>query len=264
LTRLIRTSLNQAAPHGLSEVEVASGGLQGTRLLLDLQQEKDLWLGNYEPDLQKAIAELALPGMIAYDVGANIGYLSLLLSLFVGTQGKVVAFEALPENIERLHANLALNKTGAHVQVVPAAVVERTRAVRFLIGPSDDTGKAEGSAGRQKVTYQESIQVEGLSLDDFVYGQGGPAPDLIKMDIEGGEVLALPGMRRILSKKHPILLLELHGPQSAAAAWSACRTAGYRICQASAGYPEVQTVDELDWKAYLVGLPERESLEGPA
>lgn len=253
--RLIRSMLNRSAPRGLTRVEIAAGGLQGIPMLLDMQAEKDYWLGTYEPELQTAIAELVQPGMVAYDVGANVGYISLLLARAAGPGGQVFAFEALPENIERLQANLALSEPGQRVSVIYAAVVDQTRPVRFFIGPSDDMGKAEGSAGREGVTYAAAVEVPGLSLDDFVFTQGHTAPQVLKMDIEGGEVLALPGMERLLQEAHPVLLLELHGGESAQAAWKILKRCGYRICRMAPGYPEVPSLEALDWKAYLAAFP---------
>src|SRR5512138_2025047 len=109
LAKFIRQGLNRAAPHGITQVEVAAGGLAGVRLALDLQSEKDYWLGTYEPELQAAIADLLQPGIVAYDVGANIGYITLLLARAVGENGHVYSFEALPANLERLRTNLELS-----------------------------------------------------------------------------------------------------------------------------------------------------------
>jgi len=253
LTRLIRFGLNRAAPHGLSQVKVAAGALAGASLLLDLQKEKDYWLGTYEPELQAAVAELARPGMVAYDVGANIGYISLLLAGAVGESGRVYAFEALPDNIERLRSNLSLNGMEERVQVVEAAVIDHSVLVQFLVGPSGGMGKAVGSAGRQR-GYARSIPIPGLALDDFVFGQGNPPPQVVKMDIEGGEVLALPGMRRVLRQHHPLFLLELHGPEAAHTAWDELAATGYRLCQMSPGYPSVPSFEALNWKAYVVAF----------
>ena len=93
LARLIRGGLNLAAPAGLTQVSIASGALRGMRMLLDLQVEKDYWLGTYESQLQMVIAEWVGPGMVAYDLGANIGYISLLFARAVGKSGQVFAFE---------------------------------------------------------------------------------------------------------------------------------------------------------------------------
>jgi FkbM family methyltransferase len=251
LARLIRGGLNRAAPRGLTRISVAAGGLSGATLLLDLQEEKDYWLGTYEPELQSAVMEMVEPEMVAYDVGANIGYISILLARRAGEKGRVLAFEALPANLERLRQNLALNDMGAQVRVVEAAVMDHSGPAQFLVGPSGGMGKAAGSAGRQTEDKQ-AISVTGLALDDFVHAQGNPAPQVVKMDIEGGELLALPGMRRLLRETHPLILLELHGPEAARMAWDELSRAGYHICRMEAGYPTVDSVEALDWKAYIV------------
>jgi FkbM family methyltransferase len=255
LARMIRRGLNRAAPQGITPVTVAAGGLAGMRLSLDLQAEKDYWLGTYEPALQKAILELVRPGDVVYDVGANIGYISLLLAKAAGETGRVYAFEALPANVERLRANLELNGMATRVNVVPAAVVERNRLVRFLVGPSGGMGKADGSAGRQEILYNETIEVPGIALDEFVYDQGHPSPQVIKMDIEGGEVLAIPGMLRLLAEGQPVILLEQHGPEARRLIWTALVNAGYQICLMAPGFPGVPAMEALDWKAYLVAMP---------
>jgi FkbM family methyltransferase len=254
LAGLIRGTLNKAAPSGLSVVDIAAGGLAGMPMLLDLQTEKDFWLGTYEPEMQSALAGLIKPGMTAYDVGANIGYITLLLAKIVGAQGKVYAFEALPDNIERLRRNVALNGLTKRVDIFPEAVTAGEGDVRFFVHPSGGMGKAAGSAGRDE-QYLREITVPGISLDEFVYQMGNPAPQAVKMDIEGGEVMALPGMRRVLAEARPVMLMELHGPESARAAWESLTSAGYRLCEMKPGYPHVPSLNALDWKAYLVALP---------
>jgi FkbM family methyltransferase len=258
LSGFIRGALNRAAPTGLTVVEVAAGGLAGYKLRLDLQTEKDYWLGTYESELQIAVADLLQDGMVAYDVGANIGYVSLLLARAVGEAGRVFSFEALPSNLDRLQENVELNNLQPRVKLVPAAVIDSQKQVEFLVGPSGGMGKAQGSAGRTEFQYQEKILVQAVSLDQFVYQDGNDIPDLIKLDIEGGEVLALPGMQRVLEEAHPIVLLELHGEQAAKVAWKVFNESGYRICLMKPGYPQVPSLESLDWKAYLVAFPMEE------
>ena len=253
--RMIRSALNQAAPHELTAVKVAGGRLAGVRLVLDLQREKDYWLGTYEPELQTAVRDWIKPGMLIYDVGANIGYVSLLLRRQAGKDGRVLAFEALPANLERLRVNLEISGLGADVEIVPAAVVDGERSIKFLVGLSGGMGKAEGSAGRQDLPYESAIEVRGISLDHFVFDEGNPPPELVKIDIEGGEVLAFPGMRRVLREKRPVIFLEIHGPEAARVAWEELVNAGYRICSMQPGYPNLTSWAELDWKAYIVALP---------
>ena len=254
LAKWVRGALNKAAPAGLTEIAIAAGGAAGLKMRLDLQIEKDYWLGTYEADLQAAVADLVQPGWVAYDVGANIGYVTLLLAQQLGENGKIFAFEALPDNLARLRAHIAINNLEPQVRVIPGAVAATSEPIRFLVGPSGAMGKAEGSAGRSD-GHRDSIEVPGIALDDFTYRDGNPPPQIIKMDIEGGEVLALRGMPRLLAEARPLILLELHGPEAARTAWETLSAAGYRICRMQRGYPRVSALDELDWKAYLVALP---------
>ncbi len=254
LAGLIRGTLNQAAPSGLTVVNIAAGGLEGMPMLLDMQTEKDFWLGTYEPEMQSALEELIKSGMTVYDVGANVGYVTLMLGKLVGARRKVYAFEALPDNVERLHRNVELNGFNDRVSIFPGAVAAGAGEVKFLVHFSGGMGKAAGSAGRDE-HYLREIIVPCISLDEFVFAQGNPPPQAVKMDIEGGEVMALPGMTRILAEARPLMLMELHGPESARAAWDALTAAGYTICEMKPGYPRVPSLDALDWKAYLVALP---------
>jgi FkbM family methyltransferase len=254
VTRLIRGTLNKAAPQGLTEVTIAAGILEGLRFKLDMQTEKDYWLGTYEPEFQAALEELVPPGALIYELGANVGYTSLCLGKAVGSEGKVFCFEALPENQERLRENLALNPDLSQFTVVPLAVADKPGEVQFLVHASDDMGKVVGSAGRE-AKYQDTITIQATSLDDYVYNQGNPPPEVIKMDIEGGEILALPGMKRVLAQAKPLMLVELHGPESAQAAWEALTRNGYSIHRMASGFSLVKDLDALDWKAYLIGKP---------
>lgn len=256
LANLIRSMLNRAVKPGLQEVIVAGGELQGLRLWLDLREEKDYWLGTYEPELMRACRDLVKPGMIAYDVGANIGYISLMLAKLVGVEGRVFAFEALPSNVVRLKRNIEMNDMKEKVTVIRAAVVQESRVVRFLSGPSSATGKAQGSAGRKIFHSQNELLVDGISIDDFIFHRGFPAPQIIKMDIEGGEVLALPGMKRTLEEKKPILLLELHGEEAILVTCQILTNAGYRLGFLRQGFPRVASFDTLGQKAYLAAFPE--------
>ncbi len=258
IAKPLRGVLNRAAPQGSTEVTIAAGPAAGSQMYLNLQSEKDYWLGTYEIDLSKALVDLGKPGMVAYDLGANIGYISLIMAIIVGARGQVFAFEALPENLERLKHNIAINDLGDRVRIIPKAVCDQNEELTFLVGPSGGTGKATGSAGRIDLVYSEQIKVSGVTLDTFIFEQDHPEPDLIKLDIEGGEVLALPKMQGTLSRSKPIVLMELHGPEAIDVAWDILRAHRYRICRMTNGYPVITSKDEIDWKAYVIALPEKE------
>ena len=255
LARLIRRSLNEVAPQGFTDVTIAAGVLKGLHMGLDLHAEKDYWLGTYELDLQAAASQLIKPGMVVYDVGANIGYISLMAARLTGESGRVFSFEALPANIARLNRNVTLNALLDRVQVVHAAVLDKAGEATFLAHASGAMGKALGSAGRDE-HYTQTIKVKGLALDDFVFRQGNPPPAVIKMDIEGGEGMALAGMTRLLKEARPVLLIELHGEEAARQVWDCLKANHYSLRPMHKGAVDIQSLGELDWKAYIIAAPE--------
>lgn len=259
LAKPIRKALNAAAPDGLTQVQIAAGPARGLHMMLDLHAEKDYWLGTYEPDLRQAAEKWINTGDVVYDVGANIGYISLLCANLVGERGKVFAFEALPSNIARLTTNVDLNGMSDRIIITHAAVTGRDAPVTFYTHHSGAMGKAAGSAGRDE-EYQDSITVDGLSLDHFVFTRKNPPPALIKMDIEGGEGNALKGAERVLSKHQPIFLIELHGEVAARQVWDLLARHQYHIHTLRNGYPRIRNVDRLDWKAYIVAVPASKAL----
>lgn len=254
VSNLIRQKLNEALPMGVREIEVVGGILRGYRLMLDLQKEKDYWLGTYEQELQQCVLDYVKPGWIVYDVGANIGYLSLIFQKIVGEQGKVIAFEPFPDNIKRLKQNVVLNGKEAYIEAVNKAVVDDEKAVQFILGPSNATGQALGSAGK-KIDSREVINVEGISLDGYLQNNPQTVPDLIKIDIEGGEVLALPGMEKILKDIRPLIFIEIHGRDAAETVWGTLLAESYHLLWMTKGYPAVGSLNELGRKAYLVAVP---------
>jgi len=260
LARFLRTSLNLAAPEGQTLVTISSGGLEGFRCYLDLKTEKDYWLGTYEIDLQEAASTLIKKGDVVYDVGANIGYMSMLFARYAGMEGKIFAFEAFPQNVERMKKNITINNLENQIIVLNYAVVDSNKEVSFLVGPSHETGKAEGSVGRKETAYRDRIIIQGISLDDFVFSLDNPLPDVVKMDIEGGEVMALPGMKRVLQEGRPLVFLELHGPEAATQAKRILQTVHYDIHSLEKGFPNLPYEKELDWKMYLIATPEEKTI----
>ena len=89
-------------------------------------------------------------------------------------------------------------------------------------------------------------EVPGVALDGYAFELDHPKPDAIKMDIEGGEVLAIKGVERILQEIRPLLLVELHGHEAARAVWESLARHHYTIYRMQPGYPQVNSVDQLD------------------
>ena len=162
-------------PHRPDPVTVAAGELQGAELLIDMQAKKNYWLGTYEPELQAAVRHWLRPGMVVYDVGANIGYVSLLLArVSAGPAGPGLTPSSRCPPTSSAWRPTSSSTRGRHITCVPAAVVDHAGPVRFLAHASGAMGKAAGSAGRQHETYLAEIEVAGVTLDEFAYG-----PDVV-------------------------------------------------------------------------------------
>lgn len=140
-------------------------------------------------------------GMCVLDIGANIGYYTLLMADLVGKEGAVYAFEPEPANYSVLVRNVALNGH-KNVVVVPKAVVSSNHSVKFYKNKGNrGDNSLYGSLG---VNYA-CIEVEGVSLDS--YFPSGKKIDLIKMDIQGGEIEAFGGMERVIHDNPKIKII---------------------------------------------------------
>lgn len=258
LAGLIRSSLNNAAPQGMSTISIAGGMNKGLQLKLDMQTEKDYWLGTYEVDLQDAIQKYCEEGMVVYDVGANVGYISLMFAKQSGETGQVFAFEPLPANCARLRENIDLNGLTGRIHLTQVAVVDKPGKTSFMVHQSGAMGKAQGSQGRDE-HYMDEIEVKAITLDDFIFKQGHACPDLIKMDIEGGEVLAIKGMQRTLRECSPIMLVEIHSHTALECLWEAFQIADYHLYQIEKAYPLIHDLTQLGEKTYAIAIPNKKA-----
>jgi FkbM family methyltransferase len=217
---------------------IVSGNLSGYKIYVNLKHEKRYWLGTYEPELQWAIGNLGLKDRVAYDIGANIGFSTLLLAQAVGEKGKVFAFEPFPENVERLQKNLDLNDMGKLVQVVQRAVMEKSIEVPFLTYERDSMGHLE-NVRKERELLQGKINVEGETLDHFVFQAGNLPPDFLKIDVEGAEDLVLQGATRLLAEVRPTMIIELHNQEAAGEVWQIMSSNGYSFFRLEPGFTEV-------------------------
>jgi FkbM family methyltransferase len=147
--------------------------------------------------------DLPLDGLVIYDVGAFHGILTLF---FAARAARVVAYEPNEMNHARLIENIRLNNL-TNVEVRKLAVGSRARSGTLLYSPS----MAGGGSLDSRAVAPISQQVEITTLDKDIAAASLPAPDLIKIDIEGWELAALEGARATLDAHHPRLFLEMHG-----------------------------------------------------
>jgi FkbM family methyltransferase len=198
-------------PKALTWVQVETGLAQGLWLLLNLDVEGGYWIGTYEASVQDFLKRLCAPGSIFYDVGTSLGFFSLAAANRVGPEGKVFGFEPEPENSRRFRQMIVRNSLQDRVTVVDAAVWSHSSAeIAFEHGGRQRTyGGVVADGVRPVLAEGEKRLVRAVSLDDFV-AQGHPAPNVIKIDVEGGECEVLKGARHIFSEANPTLICEVH------------------------------------------------------
>jgi len=184
-------------------------------------------------------------GDTVYDIGANVGYVSLSLAKRVGPKGHVFAFEPVPQNLRLLRANIENNQL-SNVKVLDVAVSDRSGeavirisenlATASLVWHKDDRSAVE-------------LVIKTVIIDDLTDAGELPSPSFIKIDVEGAEGPALLGMRRILAAARPVLFVEC-SDAGRETAWKMLSELGYR-CQSAITGKAVDLYDEYRHSDFL-------------
>ncbi len=209
--------------------KVTAGPLKGVELYLDPAGEwqKEMLEGKYDDFFFEYLEKINLSGKVVYDIGAHIGFSSLFFAKAVGQNGKVITFEPNIFNIDRIKLIFSKNtELSSRVQLIEAAVSDKDGEDEFIFSSNIDNGTSSGSfIGEAHTIYdKDSYQTEGgfksskvktVRIDDMCGASSTstetiPEPDVIKMDIEGSEYLALDGAKDTISRKRPLILIEIH------------------------------------------------------
>jgi len=160
-----------------------------------------------EPELLYILREEIKPEMVCMDLGANIGYVTLLMAERVGPKGLIHAVEPDPANFKLLNMNIDINKYSKIVKSELIAISDKSGEIDFFVGKNASN---LGSINKHKKTLSSPIKVKTESLTN--YFKGKIFPNLIKMDIEGAEILVLKGMyERAKEDSFPCkIVMELH------------------------------------------------------
>ena len=215
LTRLVRAGLGLLLPSDLGEARIMGGWLAGKRILIYPRNEVSFVSGLWEFWVEEALRANLRPGDVAWDVGAYIGYFTLMMRDLC-EPGHVTALEPDPANRERLQQVLALNGVD-DVHVLPVAA-----------GAQDGVTRLRQFSGHPaaSVAGQGELDVPLVTLD-ALYPEYG-TPRLIKLDVEGAEADVLRGASRLLDDARPVWLIELHG-EGGREAVEILQAAGYTV-----------------------------------
>lgn len=166
----------------------------------------DLVLGKYELPLQQTLARYLQQGAVFYDIGANIGFFSVMGAKLVGATGLVYAFEPVPDNAARIRYNARLNNF-SQITVIEKAV-SKTMGEGQLLLTTNIGGHALASADRPP-DVRGSMTVDLVSIDELIAQKQLTPPTLVKIDVEGAELDVLQGMQQTIRQYQPIIVYEI-------------------------------------------------------
>ena len=200
-----------------------------------------LKFGTYEQTFYEEFVRRIGPGMHVLDIGAHVGIFTLAAAKRVGANGRVYAFEPTPATADVLERHVAMNGWQDRVESVRAVVSDADGVVPFFtyrksMAASLNREILEVMAPEHLETPAERIDVPSVTLDSFCRSHE-IKPAVIKMDVEGAELLVLRGAREVLLKHRPSILCEIHPPQIKKVGGSLeelhtyLDTVGYRLTQ---------------------------------
>jgi FkbM family methyltransferase len=198
---------------------ILGGRLRGRWWLLESRGKlARILLGSYEPEQTRLFAETVRPGDAVLDVGAHVGYYTVLSAVLAGPSGAVWSFEPNPRNAGFLRRHAQINGL-RQVRVEQAAVADAEGTARFDFGTGSGTGHLASDG---------AIEVRTLRLDDFCAAHG-IVPRAVKIDVEGAEAAVLDGFAATVDAARPVIFLSTHGPEPHARCVAWLRARGYAL-----------------------------------
>lgn len=186
--------------------------VHGNRMYLPLRNSgvtADLAIHGTREELETEIFRSEVrPGMVVVDLGANIGYYTLLAASLVGPTGMVYAIEPYPESFRFLEKNVEINGYSQRVECTRLAISDRAGTATLFLGSAANLHTLVDLSPHMQ-TSGKSIVVETMSLDQLMSGRR--PVDFLRMDIEGAECQVFDGMDRVLAQpRPPKILFEVH------------------------------------------------------
>jgi FkbM family methyltransferase len=206
---------------------IPRGQAKGLWIFVDPRFDPDYCNGQHEAWAQDLLRKHLKSGDCFYDVGAHIGFFSLIAARIVGTSGCVIAFEPDRGNAAVFRTNCERNQM-PQISLMQAAVWRSSGQISFERAEQACSGM-EGRVTDGGSAVRETVQVAGIALDAYVFEQGGKPPALVKIDAEGGESAVLMGAKAVLDRYKPSILCEIHDPANVAGLADFLTRIGYSV-----------------------------------
>ncbi len=179
-----------------------------------------------ELDVTPSVESLLREGVVFYDLGAHVGFYTLLAARNVGSKGKVFSFEPDPDNASILREVVSRNSLD-NVAIVESAVSDSNSRLTFERSAGLRHSGHLAGIGINSIDIGDQIVVNVTSLDSFC--ESHPPPDVIKIDVEGGEGNVLRGAQNTLRQARPAIVVEVHRQEFFAEVARPLQELGYDI-----------------------------------
>jgi FkbM family methyltransferase len=225
------------------DVEIGNGIAKGLKFN-NAESSPELALGTYEVPIQNIFAQHLKTGAVFYDIGANVGFFSIVAAKLVGDSGKVIAFEPGKDNAQAIRHNGALNNF-KQIEVIEKAISNNSGSGQLLLAKYSG-GHALATADAPPDLAGE-ITVDVVSIDDLIAQKLIEPPNFVKVDVEGAELDVLKGMKETIKTYQPTIIYEVDDGD---------RTAYERKYQELADFmhsldykvtPTENSYDSIDW-----------------
>ena len=218
------------------------GDFTATLCLDEHMQSQIFWYGYYSRDIILLLDKILMPGMVAIDVGANIGEITMVAAHRVGASGKVFAFEPMNSLYAQLQGHIESNQL-SQVTAVKCGLSDQAGSAQLFSASeifhdgTEHMGLGTLYSSTARATPTGVIEID--TLDKFVDGRDVTQVDLIKIDVEGAELPVLKGARNVLSRFRPYLIIEIQHETA--------EQAGYKASDI------LEFLEPLDYRFYTIG-----------
>lgn len=232
LGKILRFPLKFIPPN--TEMPILQGKIKGIKWIVG-SSIHGCWLGSYEYEKRILFENAVKSNKTIYDVGAHVGFYTLLASVLTGSRGKVFAFEPVPRNFYYLKRHVQINNI-ENVDIFNVAVSDKCGTALFAENDNSSMGH---------ISSHGKLKIETVSLDDLYKAGKITAPDYIKLDVEGTEHSVLRGAKVILTKFQPIIFLSIHNEKAHRKCYEFLKNLGYSLETIGESDDEILAIKKL-------------------
>lgn len=205
---------------------VEAGPAKGITFQVRMPEDKGIWTGTYEAAFATCLAGAVKPSTVAYDIGSWHGFFAGVMA--ANGANSVHVFEPLPANAERVRKLIDLNPA-KRITLHPCAVGDRNTEMDLMVMPETSMAKLEESSFQADLTSTDRVRVAVKTIDSMIASGEIQPPALMKIDVEGAELMVLKGALETLRSHHPDIFAEIHSSVLLEQCTNLLKSQGYTI-----------------------------------